>query len=243
MAGVPSDGRHETCDITLRGPDLIVEVGLVALIGVVLVIISVMLVVHVLGRIPCVSLGPHSVVFIHALGLGQFVDFGTCKAGEELFGKRMRDGLAYMRRKEQESVMQTISGRRWAVGWQYTFSALSVLEELHAFKGSGAADEFVRELGFVSLVAVDLLVSITAIVCCFLVSRVVIASVYKVASLMPVMRTTHRTNPSCVCGREEGFLFFQGEERYDCHRRSSNEWFSRTRSKTDSRIMKKSTQW
>lgn len=52
--------------------------------------------------------------------------------------------------------------RWWGV--RSTFSALAVFEELHPLKGGSTADEFVRELGFVSLVTVDLLVSIAAIV-------------------------------------------------------------------------------
>jgi hypothetical protein len=41
---------------------------------------------------------------------------------------------------------------------------LSVLEELHSLEGSGTADEFVREFGFMSVITVDLLVSVAAVV-------------------------------------------------------------------------------
>ncbi len=52
------------------------------------------------------------------------------------------------------------------LGWELTFVPLMVFPLLHTLKGSGAGDEFVRELGLVLVasVAVDLLVIVASFV-------------------------------------------------------------------------------
>ena len=67
------------------------------LLGVVLVralALDIVLVVHILRRLLCLMLSPFAIIGVHALGLGEFVDFSTDKAGKELLGEGMRDGLA-----------------------------------------------------------------------------------------------------------------------------------------------------
>lgn len=66
----------------------------------------VMLIVHVLGALLGVVLGAHGVVFVHALGLSELVDFGAGETGEELFSELVGDRFAWRGR----SVSCT---RRW----------------------------------------------------------------------------------------------------------------------------------
>lgn len=75
------------------------------LIGIILVrtlSASVVLVVHVLRGLSGVVLGALAVVLVHALCLGEFVDFGAGEAGDEFFGEGMGDGFAW--------------GERWLLG-------------------------------------------------------------------------------------------------------------------------------
>jgi hypothetical protein len=65
------------------------------LIGVVLVVVAVVLVVQLLGVPLGITLRLLAVDEVGALGLGETVDFAASKAGEELFGELVGDGLAW----------------------------------------------------------------------------------------------------------------------------------------------------
>ena len=70
------------------------------LVGVVLIgtmILDIVLVVHLGGVLPGLVLGTLTVVGVHALGLGELVDFTTDEAGKKLLGKLVRDWLAWTR--------------------------------------------------------------------------------------------------------------------------------------------------
>lgn len=118
-----------------------------------------MFVVHVLSRLLCVTLGLEVVKGILALGLGELVDLGADEASKHLLGESVVDGLAY----------GTQMNETWVSWWQWrrtrTLSALVVLKLLEAFKGGGAADQLVGELGFMLLATVDLLVSVVGFTC------------------------------------------------------------------------------
>lgn len=74
---------------------LVPEVWLVILVGVVLISFAIMLVVHVLGRSLRMSLCLNSVIFVHAFGLSQSINFGASEAGEELLSESVINDLAY----------------------------------------------------------------------------------------------------------------------------------------------------
>lgn len=82
------------CPLLSARRRLVVEVGLVSLVGVVLVHITVVLVVHALGLALSVSLGLLSVIHVHALGLSQTVDFTTNDTGQQLLGESVLNWLA-----------------------------------------------------------------------------------------------------------------------------------------------------
>jgi hypothetical protein len=71
--------------------------GTVILVGVVLVGAGVVVVVQSRGVLLGVTLGLDPVVLVHALGLGQTVDFTPDEAGEELLGELVRDGFPWIR--------------------------------------------------------------------------------------------------------------------------------------------------
>lgn len=62
-----------------------------------LVLSTVVLVVHTLHVLLGVTLGLDSVVFVHALGLDELVDFGADEADEGLFGEGVGDWLSCSR--------------------------------------------------------------------------------------------------------------------------------------------------
>lgn len=59
-----------------------------------LVLSTVVLVVHTLHVLLGMALGLDSVVFVHALGFGELVDFGADEADKGLFGERVGDWLS-----------------------------------------------------------------------------------------------------------------------------------------------------
>lgn len=58
-------------------------------------VLDVVLVVHVIGAMLRMVLGPLVVIGIHAFGLDQLVDLGADEAGQRLLGERVRDLLAW----------------------------------------------------------------------------------------------------------------------------------------------------
>lgn len=58
--------------------------------------VDVVVVVHSLSILLGVMLGLLTVDEVHALGLGELVDFSTRKTDEELLGELVRDGLSWM---------------------------------------------------------------------------------------------------------------------------------------------------
>lgn len=64
------------------------------LVGIVLILITVVLVIHVLYILLRLVLRPLAVVEVLALCLGKSVDFDTGEADKHLFGELMRDWLA-----------------------------------------------------------------------------------------------------------------------------------------------------
>jgi len=118
---------------------LIIEVWLITLVGVILVHVAIVVVVHALSLLLAMSACFDLVIFVHALGLGELVDFTSDEACKEFLGEGVVNGLA--------------------------LSALLVLEEFHSFKSCCATDDLVGELALVAFIAVvHLLVVVTVII-------------------------------------------------------------------------------
>jgi hypothetical protein len=136
-------------------------------VGIVLVctlVLDIVLVIHILGGLLCMTTSLDGVVLIHSLGLGQLVDLASHEANEKLLGELVRDGLAC-----------TVLGFEITVERRnrLAFLPLVVLKELHALKGGSTCDQLMRELRLilialvaqVVLLAVDLLMSVLSFVC------------------------------------------------------------------------------
>jgi hypothetical protein len=138
----PSAPTVTTTIPTTTAALVIIEIRPIPLSRIILIHAAIMLIIHLL-RTPLSTLFRLvAVPGVLAFGLGQLVDFAADEAGEQLFGEGVVHGLAFL--------------------------ALVVFEELHAFEGGGAGDEFMRELGLVlsgDIVVVDLLVGVASLVC------------------------------------------------------------------------------
>lgn len=124
---------------------LISEVWLIVLVWVILIstlLVDVVVIVHLSGLLLSMSLGLNSVVLVPSLSLSKLVNLSTGKASEKFLGERVVDDLSFL--------------------------ALLVFEEFHTLESGGTSDEFMRELALVLwfiVTTIDLLVSISAIVC------------------------------------------------------------------------------
>jgi hypothetical protein len=137
----------------------VVEVWLITGVGVVLIHVAIVIVIHSLGLLLAMFSCFDLVVFIQPLRLSELVNFGTDESGKEFFGETVVDFLACALLAIEPCVFVE------EAMYIYTFSALLVFVQLHAFKGSGATDELVGELALVAVVIlVDLLVCVAAII-------------------------------------------------------------------------------
>jgi hypothetical protein len=64
-------------------------------VGVILVLVAIMVVIHFLSLLLCMTLGLLLVIPVLAFGLSEPVNFSTSKAHKKLFGKLMGNRLAY----------------------------------------------------------------------------------------------------------------------------------------------------
>lgn len=124
---------------------LISEVWLIVLVWVILIstlLVDVVIIVHLSGLLLSMSLGLNSVVLVPSLSLSKLVNLSTGKASEKFLGERVVDDLSFL--------------------------ALLVFEEFHTLESGSTSDEFMREFALVLwfiVTTIDLLVSISAIVC------------------------------------------------------------------------------
>ncbi len=145
------------------GSNLVVEVWLVTLPGVILRIIAIVVVIDGLGMLFRSFLGLVGIPLIHSLGLSELVDLASDETGEELFRKGVGDGLAWY---QCVSCMVWSNSREEGQHVGRTLLALMVFEQLHALESSSTANELVGEFGLVVIAtaAVDFLVSVLSVV-------------------------------------------------------------------------------
>lgn len=145
------------CSRCLPSTKLLLEVLVGTLVvGVVLVLATVVLVVHLLGVAAGIALGTLAVNVVGALGLAELVDLRTREAGQELLGELVGDGLAWRVVSGDVDL-----GRMWS--GLLTLIALVVLEHLHGGEATGTGEELMAELGLVVRL-VDLLVVVTSFI-------------------------------------------------------------------------------
>jgi hypothetical protein len=119
----------------------------------VLVVLGVLLVVKVLGLLLGMALRLLAVDVVEALGLNQLVDLGAGEPGDDLLGKAVLDGLAWITVSSLPTRKK--NGGRTAV-------ALVVLPLLHGLEGGAASENLMADVALMAPLVVVHTVAVLA---------------------------------------------------------------------------------